>query len=1135
MQSVKGFHVISAKVPEIKKMSGIEEFVSQLKLSNYNFDNSINIRCLDLDGKARFEHKYNLKDPQSLDQLSKLFKGSLNNAWHYYYVPNNSNGFTINDVVNTQILFVEFDDIPKEEQFKKVKELGIPFTYCVETFKSIHFYWTLLEPLDINTWISYQKQLIERLGSDKSICNPNRLMRMAGMPYADKGFNVNLIKNFKDSDSNKKVDLSLFNFTEPLPVDNISKNKIDKSTLLSLRYGQDCPISDLIQQSAECIEDLFNWDGHNFKSDGKGKFKGYCPWHESNSGTAFWVEQNEYGCYSFACPQCTDNKKKNLLYYRNRLKGNDCQPKGKELEIIESEIYTDIFGKDMQVTVDMSEISNQIANVIKSNNLIEVLSNIQSFENFANKYKIEGTEGLDIEILYKQVNSEYIKLEARGINQDLDFNVVPQMLSDEEFKKLPVDQQNKILESKVKDLAVRESEIFNLDRKYIYATTAYLKFCDNNLKESLKYDGVEFTSENVLNDTYKFINIDPLNEHYIEYFAKIWNISDIKYFKRKIEDLQEELAESKEDIDRFASNLFNEDSNVKYLIPNKIALSNLTMFGSDPGSGKSLLMGDLVLAVLQPDTKSYLGEKSLLPSSDVLYINNDEAVQSLSNRLLSMGLDKNLCLPENKKFHYYDGIFDLKNEIYKIEKQILKINKIGDCKLVVIDSLTSVTQDGESDENHPSFAKPLVKLSALAERYGCAIVLLHHTNKLGALSGTNRLTSACHQVYILGKTKKTDDDSIENDPYRILKCVKNRTGILFSNRIEINPKSLWKQESAYVLSQMERMERGMYENAIENTFVKNITNEIEDDRSELVSYEDLHNNNKGLQQTKIHHYIEELTQRNQLAFDLFNFKFESKGKFRENIFKQAESKLGSTLDLDKIILSKKELENLADSEKSKDLLNYNSVPPNEEIDILSTNEVVDYIETVIDTSDKIELFESVSVESKQVEDNFVEINTSEIEEFLELNDSVASKELDFVNTVGNRIENDKESSFFNYVMPDGRKLKEHVKDSQESEHILETDLNLSEILSRYKPWMQLNTEFKIYKENSPEFLTNVSFLQHSKKLFIDCLNAFDIYTIMNVEKSSEFESHISKILDICRSEKIQIFESYTDFETEDLE
>jgi hypothetical protein len=92
------------------------------------------------------------------------------------------------DVETMPALFVEWDNLPIEEQLTAWQRLWLPEPTLIMTTggKSAHCYWRLREPAPPDKWRAATVQLIKHCGSDRSICNPSRVMRLAGSPYIDK-------------------------------------------------------------------------------------------------------------------------------------------------------------------------------------------------------------------------------------------------------------------------------------------------------------------------------------------------------------------------------------------------------------------------------------------------------------------------------------------------------------------------------------------------------------------------------------------------------------------------------------------------------------------------------------------------------------------------------------------------------------------------------------------------------------------------------------------------------------------------------------------------------------------------------------------------------------------------------------
>lgn len=76
-------------------------------------------------------------------------------------------------------------------------------------------------------------------------------------------------------------------------------------------------------------DQAFHWHGHNFKEYSDRTLKGYCPWHESKSGTSFYVDRKQGSDnWVWRCPACGIGG--GVIEYRHRLAGGDGSPRGAE-------------------------------------------------------------------------------------------------------------------------------------------------------------------------------------------------------------------------------------------------------------------------------------------------------------------------------------------------------------------------------------------------------------------------------------------------------------------------------------------------------------------------------------------------------------------------------------------------------------------------------------------------------------------------------------------------------------------------------------------------------------------------------------------------------------------------------------
>lgn len=82
-------------------------------------------------------------------------------------------------------------------------------------------------------------------------------------------------------------------------------------------------------------EDIYNWNGHNFKKHGK-KLVGFCPQHGGTSGTAFQVNPNDNSWYCHGCQSGG-----HAVQYRYFVNGGHGTPKGKDFIEIVQELADD--------------------------------------------------------------------------------------------------------------------------------------------------------------------------------------------------------------------------------------------------------------------------------------------------------------------------------------------------------------------------------------------------------------------------------------------------------------------------------------------------------------------------------------------------------------------------------------------------------------------------------------------------------------------------------------------------------------------------------------------------------------------------------------------------------------------------
>jgi len=134
---------------------------------------------------------------------------------------------------------------------------------------------------------------------------------------------------------NKPEDVGIF----PLPSAQKEANRKPQhtakpNTQKTAKQQKPHPLIDFLIKEVypkQTLEELFNWEGHNFQRDGE-KVRGYCPWHKNQkSGTAFYAEMVD-GVPLWRCPVCDGGS---VLEYRHKRNGGKGSPKGRKfVEIV---------------------------------------------------------------------------------------------------------------------------------------------------------------------------------------------------------------------------------------------------------------------------------------------------------------------------------------------------------------------------------------------------------------------------------------------------------------------------------------------------------------------------------------------------------------------------------------------------------------------------------------------------------------------------------------------------------------------------------------------------------------------------------------------------------------------------------
>jgi archaellum biogenesis ATPase FlaH len=176
-----------------------------------------------------------------------------------------------------------------------------------------------------------------------------------------------------------------------------------------------------------------------------------------------------------------------------------------------------------------------------------------------------------------------------------------------------------------------------------------------------------------------------------------------------------------------------ETQQVHWLWPKRIPLGKITILEGDPGMGKSLLAVSIAACVSKglPMPDETPGKQGGV----ILIAPEDSADDTIKPRLEAAGGDPSQVLLLNtledfdaKKIKIYDRSFSLSHDLDALEERIKQMKAV----LVILDPLTAVLGKNIDQSRDQDVREVFTPLAHLAERTGCAILIIRHLSKVGS-------------------------------------------------------------------------------------------------------------------------------------------------------------------------------------------------------------------------------------------------------------------------------------------------------------------------------------------------------------------------------------------------------------------
>ncbi len=182
-----------------------------------------------------------------------------------------------------------------------------------------------------------------------------------------------------------------------------------------------------------------------------------------------------------------------------------------------------------------------------------------------------------------------------------------------------------------------------------------------------------------------------------------------------------------------------EEKATEYLIPQRVPRGQITIIGGEGGSGKSLVVADMVAAVsagrkclLSEDVPFEIAEENRIVA---LFNAEDDLERVMKGRLKAAGaVEKNIFSLSLAEKAFSEIRFDNP----KMEKMIEDLRP----SLMVFDPLQAFLDPAVNMAARNSMRAALAPLIGYGEKYGTSFVIVMHTNKMAGVYGRKRLADS---------------------------------------------------------------------------------------------------------------------------------------------------------------------------------------------------------------------------------------------------------------------------------------------------------------------------------------------------------------------------------------------------------
>lgn len=244
----------------------------------------------------------------------------------------------------------------------------------------------------------------------------------------------------------------------------------------------------------------------------------------------------------------------------------------------------------------------------------------------------------------------------------------------------------------------------------------------------------EITFKQLCKDLYEIEAIEnsAQRDWSLKKLAKKWKFSN----KKELLDFHAKWLDSQTQSKTYSAKEYFQkygNSDQSWLIPGFIPAESVIALYAGGGVGKTRLAFTLAKSAVTGGTFAYEGTE--FDPIDTLLIETDQGPRTTAKLLEMQDMFDTPRLTICDEWTV--------GEFGKLKKMLEQYKP----KLVIVDSLTSISASSTYSENDTEYARPLIRLRHIAKEYGCTFLVIHHANANGGLRGSRAIKDSVDEVY----------------------------------------------------------------------------------------------------------------------------------------------------------------------------------------------------------------------------------------------------------------------------------------------------------------------------------------------------------------------------------------------------